>query len=345
VVALAYDGRARSAQTARRARGAGGGRFAVVPPAKTVTLQIRDRRGIYVGPFVAAGKGTRVILGVRAGAKLGRIHVRGGYARPARKPARKWLDPRRTARARSGAPIGVGLRGLVRSRASGPTGAGRDQDRDGIPGAFDIDDDGDLVLDVKDPRGRVKGGRRALGATPLSLASCPALLCRGRLDVAASSPEKVDAALIIAIAAAALATISLLVQLGSAARRRRRRLEVEVRLGLPIYKEGGGDWAVFVEVTNNTDQPVRWTSAALEMIDGRRMYLMQHPPGGELPVVLQPHDSHQTWIRCRDLEQMGLDLTEPIVAAARLDSGEVLRSPRRRLLTRRVAERLSLSRG
>jgi hypothetical protein len=284
------------------------------------------------------------VLGVRAGAKLGRIRLLSGYARPVKELKKKWLDTRLTARARSGAPIGVGLRGLVRSRASGPAGAGRDQDRDGIPGAFDIDDDGDLVLDLNEARAHGKRTGRPAGARPLSLAACPMLLCRGRLDVAASSVAKVDAALIVAIVAAALATASLLLQAGSALRRRRRRVTVEVRLGLPIYKEGGGDWAVFVEVTNNTDQPVRWTSAELEMPDGRRMYLMQHPPGGELPVVLQPHDSHQTWIRCRDLEQMGLDLTEPIVAAAKLDSGDVLRSERRRLASRPLAERLHLSR-
>ena len=74
------------------------------------------------------------------------------------------------------------------------------------------------------------------------------------------------------------------------------------------------------------------------------MYLMQYPPGGELPVVLQPHDSHQTWIACADLERSGLDLTEPVVAAAKLDSGEVLRSPQRRLLSRSLAERLHLAR-
>jgi hypothetical protein len=89
---------------------------------------------------------------------------------------------------------------------------------------------------------------------------------------------------------------------------------------------------------------VRWTSASLEMSDGRRMYLMQNPPGGELPVVLQPHDAHQTWTRCRDLEEGGLDLTEPVVAAARLDSGEVVRSPQRRLLSLSRAERLRAAR-
>jgi hypothetical protein len=334
VVALAPNG-----ETTRTHREA---RFTLVPPARTVTLQIRDRDGVYVGPLVARGNGSRVILGVRAGAKLGKIRVLAGYARPAHATPRKWLDPRYAARARGGVPVGARLRGLVRSRPIGPAGVGRDQDRDGIPGAFDIDDDGDLLLDVNEPRARSGSGKRRKGTTALALDGCPALLCRGRLDVAASSFSYEGVALIVAIGAAVLAALSLLLQAGGALRRRRHRIEVEVRLGLPIYQQGGGDWAVFVEVTNHTDQPVRWTSAALEMSDGRRMYLMQHPPGGELPVVLQPHEAHQTWTRCRDLEDGGLDLTEPVVAAAKLDSGEVVRSPQRRLLSRSRAERLRL---
>jgi hypothetical protein len=192
---------------------------------------------------------------------------------------------------------------------------------------------------VNEAKARLGHGQKRLGGA-LSLTACPASLCGGRLDVGTTSIGKLDATFVIAIVAAVLALTSLLLQVGAVVRRRHRRVEVELRLGLPIYKEGGGDWAVFVEVTNHTDQPVRWVSAELELSDGRRLYLMQYPPGGELPVVLQPHDSHQTWTRCRDLERSGLDLTQPIVAAARLDTGEVVRSARRRLLSRSVAERL-----
>ena len=332
VVALAADGKARSAR---------GGSFAIDPPAKVVTIQIRDSGGNYLGPLVAKGKGGRVVVGVRAGAKLGKIRILEGYARPVRQPPRKSLDAGRTAVARKGVPIGVGRRGLVRARGHGGVGPGHDRDGDGIPGAFDVDDDGDLVLDVKERKARFDHSqKRRPGTAALSLSACPAALCRGRLDVGATSMGKVDTAFIVSIVAAVLAATSLLLQLGTALRRRHRRVEVDLRLGLPIYKEGGGDWAVFVEITNHTDQPVRWVSAELEMADGRRLYLMQHPPGGELPVVLQPHDSHQTWTRCRDLDRSGLDLTQPIVAAARLDTGEVLRSPRRRLVSRSLADRL-----
>ena len=123
-------------------------------------------------------------------------------------------------------------------------------------------------------------------------------------------------------------------QLLASRRRRAKRPAVDLRLGLPIYQQGGGDWAIFIEVVNRTDHPVRWVSAALELSEGRRLYLMQPPPGGELPAVLQPHDSHQTWTPCHELERAGLDLSDRVVAIAKLDSGEQLRSPRRRLVPR-----------
>jgi hypothetical protein len=331
VVALAADGSSRSAR---------GGRFSIDPPARVVTLQIRAPGGGYFGPLVAKGKGARVVVGIRAGARLGKIRILEGLARPVRQPRRKWLDASRTAVARKGVPIGAGRRGYVSARGRGGVGPGHDRDGDGIPGAYDVDDDGDLVPDAKEPqRRRAPAGDRG-GATPVPVTACPGALCGGSLDVGTSSFDREDTAFAIAIAAAILAATSILLQLAGLLRRRRRRIEVEVRLGLPIFRQGGGDWAVFVEVTNHTDQPVRWVSAELELSDGRRLYLMQHPPGGELPVVLQPHESHQTWAPCADLERSGLDLTEPIVAAARLDSGEVVRSPRRRLVSRSRGGRL-----
>jgi hypothetical protein len=155
-----------------------------------------------------------------------------------------------------------------------------------------------------------------------------------------SDSDRADAALIVAIAAAALAAASLAWQLLAVRRRRRRRVEVEVRLGLPIYPQGGGDWSVFVEVRNGTDHPVRWVASTLELGDGRRLFLMHQPSGGELPAVLQPHDSHQTWAPCRILEQGGLELTEPVVGTVKLDSGEIVRSARRRLVSRSARKRL-----
>src|SRR5689334_17468385 len=130
VVALAPRG----AVTQARARPG----FRLVPPAATVTLQLRAGSDAYLGPVVVQGRGGSVELGVRPGANLGLIRVRAGYARVARRLPPKAVDPRVRARALHGAPIGAGTRGWVRSSARGPYGPGRDPDRDGIPDKFDV---------------------------------------------------------------------------------------------------------------------------------------------------------------------------------------------------------------
>jgi hypothetical protein len=330
VVALAPHGRV----TEARARP----RFRLVPAAGAVTLQLRDRSGAYLGPVVVEGRRGRVKLGVRAGAKLGLIKVRHGYGRVVRRLPRGAVDGGVTARARRGVPLGVGSLGWVAGRAHGARAPGLDPDRDGIPDKFDVDDDGNLVIDARQAGGatRVLDPRRI--PTGLSLGACPAVVCSAHVSADLSNADRADVALVVAVAAAVLAALSLALQL-LMRRSGSGRVEVDVRLGLPIYHQGRGDWAVFIEVLNKTDHPMRWVSAALELADGRRLYLMQQPPGGELPAVLQPHDSHQTWAPCRELERAGLDLSEPIVATAKLDSGEILRSPRRRLLSRSVRRR------
>ena len=148
VVAVAYDGKV------TRTRGFAQ-RFRLVPSAKRFTLHIRDLTGRYRGPIVAPGKrrGT-VVTGFKAGAKLGKVRLKNGYAVTGRLPARA-LDARRTARAGTrGAPLGADNLGLVRATASGGGGPGLDPDRDGLPGALDVDDDGDLVLDDVDTTAR-----------------------------------------------------------------------------------------------------------------------------------------------------------------------------------------------
>lgn len=141
VIALAYDGGAASARIAR-------GRFSVAPTARVVTLSLRDRAGEYVGPVVVGRKGRRAVLGVRAGARLGKVRLARGVGRA--KLRRSRTDRSRTAVTRKGRPIGAGRFGLVRARAVGAPGAGGDLDLDGVANAFDIDDDGDLVLDNND---------------------------------------------------------------------------------------------------------------------------------------------------------------------------------------------------
>jgi hypothetical protein len=153
VIALAETGNAKSVRIRRD------GSFSVVPPARNVTLHLRGVNGRYAGPIVIASarRGARAIVGVKAGARLGRIAARGRYARVSRTPLARFVDRTRFARARRGVPIGVGSFGFVRSRPSAGAVPG-DFDLEGIPNALDVDDDGDLVLDELD---RSLGARAA----------------------------------------------------------------------------------------------------------------------------------------------------------------------------------------
>lgn len=143
VIALGYDGATSSARV-------GGGRFSIGPRAAVVTLHLRDAAGEYVGPVVVGRKGKRAVVGIRAGARLGKLRLAKGYAKPVSAVRRALVDRGRTAVTKKGRPIGAGRFGLVRARAVGAGGPGGDLDLDGVASAFDIDDDGDLVLDNND---------------------------------------------------------------------------------------------------------------------------------------------------------------------------------------------------
>ena len=143
VIALAANGKATSVHPKRR-------EFKLRPPAKRVTLHLRAADGTYAGPIVVGKekKGTRAILGVKAGTKLGKVTVKKpqGYAKPKRRLPKRFVDAKRNARAKKGVPIGAGRFGRVRSRHT-RGGALGDRDLDGIANPLDIDDDGDLILD------------------------------------------------------------------------------------------------------------------------------------------------------------------------------------------------------
>jgi hypothetical protein len=160
VIALDRNGHARSIFAKR-------GSFRLRPPGKQVTLHLRAPNGTYAGPIVVrrVGGGTRkaraksagskgkkpVIVGVKAGARLGKVKIKPGKGFALAKAiAAQSLDAGVTASANKGVPIGAGNFGRVRVRKL--KGPGSDRDRDGIPASLDIDDDGDLVLDDVDPR-------------------------------------------------------------------------------------------------------------------------------------------------------------------------------------------------
>lgn len=154
VIALASNGKAKSA-VAKQGR-----TFRLRPPAKRVSLHLRAPDGRYAGPVVISGRGRRAILGVKAGARLGKIDISPGYARLGRRLPRRWIDAALEARARKGVPIGARLFGRVRSKPPRRSVPG-DRDRDGIPNPLDIDDDGDRILDNLERSNRVRAAQAA----------------------------------------------------------------------------------------------------------------------------------------------------------------------------------------
>ena len=328
VVALAADGRTRTVEDVR-------GNFELVPPARTVTLHLLGSTGRYLGPVVVAGSGKRAVVRVRAGAKLGTLRVRDGWARAGQEgagpPARPGPPGHSTWR-RADRRGGVGTGAIARH------GPGRSPDATVIGtesrAAMTWTTTGTWCPTCANG---AQGGEAATSLARVDgLNACVDPVCSGTAAVEVAGLDDVDTALLIAIVAAVLALISLVWQIATAlAHRRRHAIDVEARLGLPVYSQGAGRWAVFIEVFNRTDHPVRWVSAALETKDGRIFYLMEHPPGGELPAVIQPHDSHHTWVDCHELERQGLALEEPVIAAAKVATGEIYRSPAKRLASRR----------
>jgi hypothetical protein len=139
---------------------AAGRNVKLTPTASRFTLHLVDARGNYAGPIVVAGKGPKVVVGLRSGGRLGTVKVKRGYG-VAHAPKRA-LDTRRTARARKGVPVGARVLGRVAGTPKGSAGSGLDVDRDGLPGAFDVDDDGDLLLDNVD-----KASQRTLRQVPV----------------------------------------------------------------------------------------------------------------------------------------------------------------------------------
>jgi len=126
------------------------GRFSVrVSSAKGASLHL-VRHGRYAGPVVLRGGKPRLALAAARRINLGTVRVRSRYATTSRRVAGSGPPIRTTA---GGRPLGAGKLGFVRVRRAraAQTGAsateGADVDRDGIPNAFDADDDGDLRLD------------------------------------------------------------------------------------------------------------------------------------------------------------------------------------------------------
>lgn len=174
-----------------------GGRFAIRPPADVVALQLRTPDGRYGGPIVVGRKGRYGIVGVRAGARLGRIvvHVREGYARTAHTLRRRWRDDSHLARLRRGVPLGNGRNdGFVRSRAIKASAAARrrrgDRDSDGTPDTFDVAASGRLVLNNFERRSKARTSQEGEQPQP----GAPLYLGAGLLQIAIDQTVNANAA-------------------------------------------------------------------------------------------------------------------------------------------------------
>lgn len=146
---------------------------------KGATLQLVKANNQYSGPVVLsvtsykAGKQKRYAAHLTlkgSSVDLGKLKVTSGAGIVTKKSAGKAASTSAVVRARSksGVPFGAGRAGLVSSpgaarsmqtRAAGATGSGDDLDRDGVPNTFDVDDNGNLSLDMTDTSST--GGRDA----------------------------------------------------------------------------------------------------------------------------------------------------------------------------------------
>ena len=146
--------------TVRTARiAASSGAFSILGVSLTnASLQLVKADGSYYGPIVLKATASQAFLFIKGAANL-RIGVatrRDGYAVVGVPPAGRYQTlAAYSATAVAGRPIGAGRLGRVTTaEPGGLNGPGADLDLDGIVNAFDIDDNGNLILDNVDRSGR-----------------------------------------------------------------------------------------------------------------------------------------------------------------------------------------------
>lgn len=115
-------------------------------------------------------------------------------------------------------------------------------------------------------------------------------------------------------------------------RQSRRKVRVTARLGAAAFPVATV-WSVTIAVVNRSDHVVNVSSLGLEMQDGsKRQWLTFRPlPISTLPGAVNPHDSGELYIDARAAEQ-DFELDRPVVAWARLATGDIVRSKRASLL-------------
>lgn len=147
------------------------GKFSVTL-GKGAALHLVGKQGNYFGPVVLRGNAKNGKLAksklvyqrlAKSGGslKLKTIKLKSGYAAPTKPAAKKSVITARksAAVAVKGKPVGAGKHGYVRVASNQMLNVQNlpavDLDRDGLPSAFDIDDNGNLILDNVDRTNRV----------------------------------------------------------------------------------------------------------------------------------------------------------------------------------------------
>ena len=170
VILVQEDGDAKKATVKRK-----NGKFKIggVSLSKA-TLHLVKSDGTYYGPIVLRSSKKKAYATIRGkkSLSLGTIKLKSGYAVAKKKVSKKRVATSKAyaAKAKRRKPVGAGKFGLVKigngtKRLSGYAGQGRDMDLDGIVGAFDIDDDGDLILDNLDRSERKSRKIRGISRT------------------------------------------------------------------------------------------------------------------------------------------------------------------------------------
>ena len=125
------------------------------------SINLISSTGKYWGPVVLAGSGTKVYETIKGSGDLalGTVTRKTGYAVAVAPETRYQTGAAYSVKAAKGKPVGASKLGRVKvgngtSTLAGYNGPGKDADLDGIPGAFDIDDNGNLILDNVDRTGR-----------------------------------------------------------------------------------------------------------------------------------------------------------------------------------------------
>ncbi len=154
---------------ARKARITAAGKFSISgAKLANATLQLVKPDGSYGGPIVLKSTTTKAYIFIRGTANLNlrSISLKSSYAKVSRMPASRYQRlAAYTAKATGGRPIGAGKLGRVRTALpKGLRGPGADLDLDGVVSAFDIDDNGNLLLDNIDRTGRGARRPRASGS-------------------------------------------------------------------------------------------------------------------------------------------------------------------------------------